>query len=157
RAALRAQLASSEPKQRAAAMEALSLAGTARAAPLLYDALAGAPALRVEAARALRALGLPDAAPRVRAALGDSGQRLRVELAACLVALGERDGVAILGGALADEPAAQLIAAVALAAAGRGERAEPVLRQVYGETPRGRERWREAARGLLALGDAGAR
>ena len=135
---------------------ALELVGSPRGAPLLYRALSGGPDLRVRAARALRSLALPEAAPRLRAAIAGSGDRVRVELAAAMAVLGDADAQTLLQSALADD-ATSLTAAAALAEIGKGEPARARLAAVYADTPRGRERWRIAAEGLARLGDAPAR
>ena len=135
---------------------ALALVGSPRTAPLLYRALDGGPDVRVRAARALRELGLPEAAPKLRAAIQGSGDKVRVELAAAMAVLGDADADELLVAALADE-ATGLVAAAALAEAGRGAPAKARLTELYGATPRGRDRWRIAAEALARLGDAGAR
>ncbi len=135
---------------------ALALVGSPRTAPLLYRALQGGPEVRLRAVRALRELRLPEAAARLRAALSGSGDKLRVELAATMAVLGDADADAMLVAALADD-ASGLTAAAALAEAGRGAPARARLDEIYAATPRGRDRWRIAAEGLVRLGDAGAR
>ncbi|MCG8424522.1 MAG: protein kinase [Proteobacteria bacterium] len=157
-AELEKNLQSSDGALLRATAEALALAGTAPVAPLLYRALdsKGSPQIHLVAARALRDLQLPEAALHVRRAMDRAGQKVRVALAACLVELGDRDALATLERALHSDKAAQLTAAEALAMVGRGDRARAVLLDAM-QPPAGRERWRRAARGLLALGDDGAR
>jgi serine/threonine-protein kinase len=150
--ALRAAIASGDPQLQGQAVDALALVSIPKGAPLLYTALKGGPELRVKAARALAAMKLPDAAPKVRAALDDSGDRVRVELAASLTALGDKDALAIMRRAASD-PAMRLVAAAALADAGDASDARPVLTEIFDTTPEGREQWRRAAGGLLAIGD----
>jgi serine/threonine protein kinase/HEAT repeat protein len=146
-------IASGDLQLQGQAVDAIALVSPPRAARLLYLALGGRPELRVRAARALAGLKLPDAAPKVRAALDDSGDRVRVELAASLTALGDRDALAILRRATTD-PAMKLTAAVALAEAGDDQAARPVLIDVFAGMPEGREPWRRAAGGLMRIGDA---
>jgi HEAT repeat protein len=150
--ALRVAIASGEPQLQGQAVDAIALASPAKAAPLLYTALHGGPELRVKAARALAAMQLPDAAPKVRDALQASGDRVRVELAASLIALGDKDAVAIVKRGTAN-PATRLIAAVALADTGHPDDARPALVEIFEATPEGRDAWRRAARGLAAIGD----
>ncbi|HEV7559239.1 MAG TPA: protein kinase, partial [Kofleriaceae bacterium] len=150
--ALRAAIASGDLQLQGQAVDALALVAIPKGAPLLYAALKGGPELRVKAARALAALKLPDAAPKVRAALDDSGDRVRVELAASLTTLGDKDALAIIKRAASD-PAMRLVAAAALADAGDASDARPVLTEIFDSTPEGREQWRRAAGGLLAIGD----
>jgi HEAT repeat protein len=150
--ALRAAIASGDLQLQGQAVDALALVAVPKGAPLLYTALKGGPELRVKAARALAAMKLPDAAPKVRAALDDSGDRVRVELAASLTALGDKDALAIIKRAATD-PAMRLVAATALADAGDAGDARPVLTEIFDGTPEGREQWRRAAGGLLAIGD----
>jgi HEAT repeat protein/tRNA A-37 threonylcarbamoyl transferase component Bud32 len=153
---LRALLADADLAVQARAVEALALVGTPRAAPLLYGALESGPEVRRLASHALRDLAIPDAAPKIRAVLDRSGDRLRVELAADLVALGDRDGLAILRKAAGD-PGGRLVAAVGLAGAGEADAARPVLQDIVDGTPPGRETWRIASGGLVKLGDDKAR
>ncbi len=152
-AQLKEAIASGNLQLQGQAVDAIALASPPSAAPLLYEALGGAPELRVRAARALGGLKLPDAAPMVRAALDSSGDKLKVELAAVLSALGDKDALAILKRGVGD-PGMRLTAAVALAAAGDDKDARPVLSDVFDNTPAGREQWRRAAAGLVVLGDA---
>ncbi len=149
-------IASGNLQQQGQAVDALALVHAPKAAPLLYLALKGSPELRVKAARALADLALPDAAPKVRAALGESGDKVKVELAVSLHRLGDKDALAILKRAVGD-PGMRLTAAVALADAGDDKIARPVLADIFESTPAGREQWRRAAGGLLKLGDAKAR
>ncbi|MCG8424713.1 MAG: protein kinase [Proteobacteria bacterium] len=135
---------------------AIRLVGAEAAVPTLYEALKSGLPMTIQAARALRDMRLPEAAPRVRAMLDRYGNRSRVELAACLLALGEDDAANILERALDDEAGLAVIAAVALAEAGRADKAKPVLSRTFTALPRGGERWRQAARGLRALGDVDA-
>lgn len=139
-------------------IEAIRLVRGPTAAEVLYQALEKRPPLSIEAAHTLRDLGLPEAAPKVRAMLHRYAGRGRVELAACLVAMGDDDAVSILERSLGDELHVRLIAAAALAESGNGGNAGSVLREVF-ERPglRGRDSWRLAARGLRALGDESAR
>jgi len=136
---------------------AIDLVGAPALAPLLYQGLEGPPELRRLSARALRSMKLPDAAPKVRAALANSGDKLKVELAATLVALGDADAGAILERALS-EPGTRGVAALALTQAGKGSKAsEAALRELMANSPAGRDQWRTAAEGLLLLGDAPAK
>ncbi|HUQ04726.1 MAG TPA: serine/threonine-protein kinase [Kofleriaceae bacterium] len=135
---------------------ALELAGSPRAAPLLYRALGGGPDVRVRAARALRALAIPEAAPKLRAVMSGSGDKVRVEIAAAMAVLGDADAAKLLESALADEQTG-LTAAAALAEIGTSEPARARLAAIYADTPRGRDRWRIAAEGLARMGDAPAR
>jgi serine/threonine-protein kinase len=151
-AALRDAIGSGDVQLQSQAVDALALVASPKAAPLLYVALHGGPELRVKAARALAALHLPDAAPKVRAALDASGDRVRVELAASLTALGDKDALAIIKRATADA-ATRLVAAVALADAGDAADARPILADIIDTTPAGREQWRRAAKGLVAISD----
>ncbi len=153
---LREALLSKDLAEAGDAVAALELAATPRTASLLYLALQGPPELRRQAANVLGRLDVPEAAPRVRAALDASGDRLRVELAAVLAELGDHDATAILRRGL-EEPGARLLAAVGLVAAGEGETARPVLQEIFARAPRGRAEWTRAAGALLKLGDEGAR
>jgi serine/threonine-protein kinase len=152
---LRAAIASGTPQQQGLAIEALGLTRAPAAAPLLYAALDGPVDIRVQAARALGELALPDAAPKVRAALVRSGGRIAVELAAVLYRLGDKGAQSVLLRAIGD-PSLRLTAAIAMAessdAAGRA-----VLAEILNAAPRGADPWRRAAGGLVALGDANAR
>ncbi len=155
-ASLHEALASGDAAQQNQAVDALAGASAPAGAPLLYLALKGSPEIRVKAAHALGELALPDGAPKVRAALDDSGDKVRVELAATLYALGDKDALAILKRAVGD-PGVRLTAAVALATAGDDKDAHPVLADIMEGTPAGREQWRRAAAGLWKLGDAKAK
>ena len=155
-AALRDAIASGNLQQQGQAVDAIALVRAQRAAVHLYAALKGAPDVRVKAARALGALAIPDAAPKVRAALAESGDKLKVELAAVLLGLGDKDARVILERAVSD-PGMRLIAAVALAEAGAADRARPTLAEIAEATPVGRDQWRRATYGLARLGDAPAR
>jgi HEAT repeat protein/tRNA A-37 threonylcarbamoyl transferase component Bud32 len=151
-AQLTAALAADDAARQGQVVAALALVGSARTAPLLYQALAGSPDLRVRAARALRELKLPEAAAKLRAVLDDSGDKVRIDLAAAMAVLGDKDADAVLKAALAD--AAQgLTAAAALAEAGRGGAGKKLLAEVLAQTPVGRDRWRVAAEALARLGD----
>jgi serine/threonine-protein kinase len=154
-AALRAAIASPDAAEAADAVAALAAVGGAATAPLLYPALDGPPELRRQAARALEALALPEAAPRIRRTLDASGPRLRVELAAILAALGDREVLPILRRG-ADEPGSRLAAALGLVAAGERAAAQPMLAEIAAAAPRGRGEWREATAALAGLGAAGA-
>jgi tRNA A-37 threonylcarbamoyl transferase component Bud32/HEAT repeat protein len=147
------------------AVEAMILARTPALAPLLYRALEGSPPLRVGAARALRELGLPDAAPKIRAAMSRSGGRIAVELAGALLVLGDPAAMPVIERALAGGPAEQLIAAAAVAEAVGGDREVPgairasaraALDATLRQTTPGRDRWRAAAGALARLGDPAA-
>jgi HEAT repeat protein len=153
---LRDAVSSPDAAEAADAVAAMALVGGPRSAPLLYLALPGPPELRRQAARALEALGLPEAAPRVRAVIEESGPRLRVELAAVLAALGDREALPILRKGI-DEPGARLPAALGLLAAREGETARPVLADIFATTPRGRSEHQQAAAALASLGDEAAR
>jgi HEAT repeat protein len=148
-------IASGTLQQQGFAVDALAAARVPAGAPLLYAALQAAPDVRVKAARALGELALPDAAPRLRAALAGSGDTVKVELAAVLFRLGDKDARAILLRAT-ENPIMRLTAATAMAeSADDGGRA--ALSDVLATTPHGRDPWRRAAGGLMALGDANAR
>ena len=151
------QYEAGDTSTREAIVDALARARVRAGLPIIDAALDGEPQLRLAAARALRDLELPDQAHQIRRAMDRSNSAMRVYLAACLVDLGDYDGIAILEAALADEPESQLVAALALAGAGRQDTAWPVLRKVFKSIPVGRERWRQAARGLMTLGDSEAR
>ncbi len=155
-AAIAAAIASGDQQQQMNAVDALALVRHSSAAPQLYIALKGSPELRVKAARALGELKLPDAAPKIRAALAESGDKVKVELAATLLGLGDQDALAILKRAVSD-PGMRLVAAIALAEAGDDKTARPVLTELFTDTPVGREQWRRAAYGLAKLGDAKAK
>ncbi len=155
-AAVHAAIASGNLQEQGLAVDALAAVRTVSGAPHLYLALKGSPEVRVKAARALGELALPDAAPKVRAALAESGDKVKVELAAVLVRLGDQDARAILERAV-DDPGMRLVAALALVDLGQGPRARPVLTDLFDSTPAGREPWRRAAGGLTKLGDARAR
>jgi len=150
--ALRVAIASGDPQLQGQAVDALALVASPKSAPLLYTALHGGPELRVKAARALAAMQLPDAAPKVRDALEASGDRVRVELAASLVALGDKDALAIVKRGATD-PTTRLVAAAALADTGHADESRAVLAEILEATPEGRDAWRRAARGLVAIGD----
>jgi HEAT repeat protein len=152
---LRDAISSGTLQQQGFAVDALALVRLPAAAPLLYAALKGAPEVRVKAARALGELALPDAAPKVRAALAESGEKLKVELAAVLYRLGDKDARAILQRAI-EEPGLRLTAALAMAESG-DDAGRATLADIVEATPPGREQWRRAAGGLLTLGDARAR
>jgi HEAT repeat protein len=152
---LRDAISSGTLQQQGFAVDALALVRVPAAAPLLYAALKGAPEVRVKAARALGELALPDAAPKVRAALAESSEKLKVELAAVLYRLGDKDARAILARAI-EEPGLRLTAALAMAESG-DDAGRAVLADIVEATPPGREQWRRALGGLLTLGDASAR
>ncbi len=137
------------------AVDALAQTRSAKGASLLYVALKGSPDVRIKAAHALAALELPDAAPKVRAALAESGDKVKVELAAALVKLGDKDALAILKRAV-DDPGMRLVAATALAENG-DKAAQPALTELFESTPAGRDQWVRAGQGLIRLGDAKAR
>jgi HEAT repeat protein len=156
---LRDALGSGNSQQKSAALAALEQVPTPETAPFLYGLLTGTPEIRIRAARALRQLELPDAAPKLWSALETSGDKVKVELAACLLSLGDKSAIAIVKRAL-EEPGNKLVAAVALATTGDkalGALARPILEEIFGSTPEGRETWRWAAEGLLAIGDVGAK
>ncbi len=155
-AAIKEAIGSGNVQQQGQAVDAMALVRHVATAPHLYTALKGTPELRVKAARALGDLNLPDAAPKVRAALAESGDKVKVELAAVLLKLGDKDALAILKRAISD-PGMKLVAAVALAEAGDDKTAKPVLAELFADTPVGREQWRRAAYGLTKLGDAKAK
>jgi len=152
---LQGVIATGTLQQQGFAVDALGLVRTVKAAPLLYDALKGSPDVRVKAAHALGDLALPDAVPKLRAALAESGEKVKVELAAELYRLGDKDARAILKRATED-PGLRLTAAVAMAEAG-DDAGRAVLADIMEATPQGRESWRRAAGGLVRLGDASAR
>jgi HEAT repeat protein/tRNA A-37 threonylcarbamoyl transferase component Bud32 len=142
-------------QQQGFAVDAIGLTRVAQGAPLLYRALEGAPEVRAKAARALGELRLPDAAPKLRAALADSGERLKVDLSAEMYRLGDKSARAILMRAL-DDPGEQLTAAAAMADVG-DDAGRATLGQVLAAIPAGLDQWRRAAGGLVKLGDARAR
>src|SRR6185503_10498848 len=152
---LRDAIASATLQRQGFAVDALALARAPATAPLLYVALRSPPEVRLKAARALGELALPDAAPKVRAALAESGEKLKVELAAVLLQLGDRDARPIVVRAL-DDRGQQLTAALALADAGDSA-GRAVLAETVRALPAGREPWRRAAAALVKLGDASAR
>jgi HEAT repeat protein/tRNA A-37 threonylcarbamoyl transferase component Bud32 len=137
------------------AVDALAMVRVPATAPLLYTALDGPPDVRIKAARALAELRLPDAAAKVRAALGASGDKVRVELAAALVRLGGKDAKAILTEAL-EAPTTRVLAGAAMAEAGDADGRE-ALTAALQEATAGGEQWRKAAGALTRLGDAAAR
>jgi len=152
---LQGAIASGDLQRQGFAVDALARARVPAGAPLLYAALEAAPEVRVKAARALGDLVLPDAAPKLRRRLAESGDKVKVELAAAGYRLGDKDARAILMRAIQD-PGMRLVAALAMAeSADDGGRA--VLADVVGTMPPGREQWRRAAGGLVKLGDANAR
>jgi tRNA A-37 threonylcarbamoyl transferase component Bud32/HEAT repeat protein len=148
-------IASGTLQEKGFAVDALALVRVPAAAPLLYLALKEAPDVRVKAARALGELALPDSAPKVRAALAESGDKIKVELAAVLYRLGDKDARAILKRAIED-PGMRLTAALAMAESG-DDAGRAALTDILDATPPGREPWRRAAGGLLKLGEANAR
>ncbi|MBA3397184.1 MAG: protein kinase [Deltaproteobacteria bacterium] len=148
-------LASGQLQQQGFAVDALARVRSTRTVPLLYLALKAPPDVRVKAARALGELGLPDAAPKVRAALAESGDKIKVELAAVLYRLGDKDARAILKRATED-PGLRLTAALAMAEV-NDDGGRAVLTDILETTPAGRDQWRRAAGGLAKLGDANAR
>ncbi|MBA2544160.1 MAG: protein kinase [Deltaproteobacteria bacterium] len=154
--AIKEAIASGNLQQQGQAVDALALVRHINTAPHLYTALKGSPEIRVKAARALGDLELPDAAPKIRAALAESGDKVKVELAAVLVKLGDKDALAILKRAVSD-PGMKLAAAIALAESGDDKTAKPVLAELFESTPAGREQWRRSAYGLTKLGDAKAK
>jgi HEAT repeat protein/tRNA A-37 threonylcarbamoyl transferase component Bud32 len=154
--AIKEALASGNLQQQGQAVDALALVRNVSAAPHLFIALKGSPEIRVKAARALGELELPDAAPKVRTALAESGDKVKVELAAVLVKLGDKDALAILKRAVSD-PGLRLVAAIALAEQNDAKTAKPVLDELLESTPVGREQWRRAAYGLLKLGEGKAK
>ena len=151
-ATLQQALDSKTLQEQGQAVDAIAAVRNGKTAPLLYHALEGSPELRVKAARALGALALPDAVPKLRAALAQSGDKVKVELAAALVRLGDKDATAILKRALSD-PGMRLVAATTLAESG-DKAALPVLTEIFETTPAGREQWLRAAQALVKLGDA---
>lgn len=152
---LGAALATGSPQQQKFVMNALAMARQHGGVPLLYTALKGPAELRVQAARVLADLDLPDAAPKLRAALDESGDRVKVELAAAMYRLGDKDARPILVRALGD-PGLRLVAATAMAAAGdAGGRA--ALGDLFEATSPDSDVWCRAAAGLLGLGDPRAR
>jgi eukaryotic-like serine/threonine-protein kinase len=155
KATLDEALAGNSQQKQGFAVDALAQIRNAKTAPLLYTALKGTPDVRIKAARALAELKLPEAAPKVRDALAQSGDKVKVELAAALLRLGDKDAVAILKRAI-DDPGMRLVAASALAEVG-DDKAKPVLQELFDATPPGREQWIAAAQGLARLGDAKAK
>ncbi|MEO7731078.1 MAG: protein kinase [Kofleriaceae bacterium] len=151
---LREAISSTSQQQQGLAVDALARAHVPAGAPLLYLALQGSPDVRVKAARALCDLHLPDAAPKVRAALAASGEPVKVEIAAALSCLGDAEGQAILTHGLA-EPRTRLTAALALAAAGDAA-GRAALVEIMMTLPAGREQWRLATGALVKLGDTSA-
>ncbi|HEU0036685.1 MAG TPA: protein kinase [Kofleriaceae bacterium] len=148
--------ASANLQQQGQAIDAIAATRSGTGAPLLYGVLHGSPEIRIKAARALGELGQPDAAPKVREALADSGDKVKVELAVVLAKLGDKDALAIVRRATSD-PGSRLAAAIALADAGDAKTARPVLDDVVAATPAGRDAWRRAAGALATLGDGKAR
>jgi serine/threonine-protein kinase len=152
---LQSAIESGDPQRQGFAVDALALARVPAGAPLLYAALQASPEVRVKAARALGELAVPDAAPKLRRWLAESGDKIKVELAAAGYRLGDKDTRAILLRATQD-PGTRLVAALAMAESGDdGGRA--VLADIVDAMPAGREPWRRAAGGLVKLGDAKAR
>ncbi len=152
---LRAAITSTDPAAQSDAVTALELVGGDASVPLLYEALAGNPDVRVRAARALQRLAPAGAATKLRAALDNSGAKVKVELAACLLRLGDKQGAPILVRGL-DDPSLRLIAARALAASGDPamvKLARPALQTALADAPEGRDAWRQAAMALAELGD----
>lgn len=88
---LKSAIASEYLRRQGFAVDALALARVPASAPLLYAALEAAPGARVKAAHALGDLSLPDAAPKLRRRLADSGDKVRGELAAAGYRLGDKD------------------------------------------------------------------
>jgi hypothetical protein len=152
---LRGAIQSGRLQRQGFVVDALALTHARAALPMLYVALQGAPELRVKAARVLGELGLPDAVPRLRAALAESGDKIKVEIAAPLFRLGDKDARAILVRALTDV-GLRLTAATALAESA-DDAGRAVLADVMEATPPGRDTWRRAAGGLAKFGDAAAR
>lgn len=138
-------------------VDAIRDVGTSEAAELLYQALGGTPEIRLAASHALCALGWQDKSSRLRDAMRRSGGSLRDRLAADLLCLEDGEAIVVLEDALDDDAMIQLIAAEALARAGKRERALPVLAHELAGSEVGSEPWQRAARGLLWLDDAGAR
>jgi hypothetical protein len=105
----------------------------------------------------LRSLAVPEAAPKLRAVMSGSGDKVRVELAAAMAVLGDADAAKLLESAVADETTG-LTAAATLAEIGKvSEAVRARLTETYADTPRGRERWRIAAEGMARLDDDAAR
>ncbi|HWO26067.1 MAG TPA: protein kinase [Kofleriaceae bacterium] len=152
---LRETIAAGTLQAQGFAVDALGMARVTAGAKLLYIALKKQPDVRSKAARALGELGLPDAAPKVREALGASGGRVKNELAATLARLGDKDSHAILKRNLGEQ-SLKIDAALALAESGEGA-GRAVLTETVDALPPGNEQWRRAAGGLLQLGDARAR
>ncbi|HEX4418761.1 MAG TPA: protein kinase [Kofleriaceae bacterium] len=153
---LRTAITAGTLQQKGFAIDAIGLAHARRGAPLLYEALkTDDNEVRVKAARALCTLGLPEAAPKVRAALEGAGELPKTDLAAAVLCLGDQDARKLLVRSL-DKLAGRLVAATALATAG-----DPAGRAVFADIletiPAGRDEWRAAAAGLTKLGDAKAR
>jgi HEAT repeat protein len=151
---LRAAITSPSLQQQGVAVDALANAHVPAGMPLLYLALQQGPEVRSKAARALCDLHLPDAAPKLHAALAASGDKLKVELAAALSCLGDAEGQAILTHGLS-EPGTRPAAARALAAAGDAA-GRAALVDIMTTTHPGGGLWRLAAGALAKLGDASA-
>jgi serine/threonine-protein kinase len=152
---LQGAIASGDPQRQGFAVDALALARVPAGAPLLYTALEASPEVRVKAARALGELGLPDAAPKLRRWLAESGDKVKVELAAAEYRLGDKDARAVLLRATQD-PGTRLVAALAMADS-NDDGGRAVLADIVDAMPPGREPWRRAAGGLVRLGDGNAR
>jgi serine/threonine protein kinase/HEAT repeat protein len=134
------------------AVDALAMAHHVKTAPLLYDALKCDLEVRVKAAHALADLGLPDAVPKLRAALQSSGDKAKLELAAAMFALGDKESRPILLRALPD-PGRRGAAAAALAKMG-DLAGSAVLTELLESLPPGGEAWRRTVGALAAAGDA---
>jgi serine/threonine-protein kinase len=138
------------------AVDALADTRAAAGVPMLYRALKlDSAELRRRIADTLCALGLPDAAPKLREALATAGSASRVDLAAAMFCLHDADSRGVLVIALG-VPATQHVAAKALAA-GHDDAGRAVLTDDAHTLTAGGERWRDAQASLLALGDADAK
>jgi serine/threonine-protein kinase len=133
---------------------AVTLVRAPSTAPILYAALER-PGARASVARALAALRVRDAAPKLTAAFGVATPREQFAIAGAMLELGEPTGRDHLQRELKGGPH-RAVAALALARAGdRG--ALPALGEHFAVQTRGTSAWRETAEALLALGDAGSR
>jgi HEAT repeat protein len=99
----------------------------------------------------------PGAAERLRPHVEASGGQLGIELTACLAALGDADSIARLQRMTVKTAHLELVVALALARGGAGAKARSTLQRVFDSAKPGSERWRQAAEGLMLLGDARAR
>jgi serine/threonine protein kinase len=152
---LHAAITSTSLQQQGFAVDALARAHVPAGTELLYLALQGQPDVRIKAAQALCDLHQRDAAPKVRAALDASGDKVKLALAAPLLCLGDPEGQSILTHGLT-VPGTRLTAALALAAAGDAA-GRAALADTMTVLQPGQPQWPLAAGALAKLGDASAR